>query len=279
MRLEQGHWSERRLIQAINRTKRFRAIPYGRSKLGPEDREKMAQYWQEYALAEKYGKRPDLLIVRKRDYSWALKRLGRDPTTVGEKEFRPILRKALCGIEAENSLWVGKKMRDYGTKVPLSKLDVKSPNIWVKDQDLPCLLVWMHRYKRPVVVVQVFYDVAYAVPLLKVLRLVRKIKAARGKNRNALQKKLGVRLKRHAYFDSRIGRSQAKLVYITHDSVGAPFARVVGKVRTRARVIREKNGKIIPYVAFRGGRLRLTDEALALLGDFWKHAGRAVGGG
>ncbi len=267
MRWEQGRWSESRIMEAINNSKKFRAIAYGRSQLGPSDSSKMGKYWAEYAAAESHGKRPDLLVLKVRDYDFAMRVLGEDPTIVDEQVFEPVVRRAVCGIEAENSLWVAKKMPDFTSKTPLARLDLKSPNIWVKDQDLPCLLVWMHHHQKPILVVQVFYDLAYAVPLLDVLARIEVIQSEREpKARIAAQKQAGVVFRKQGYTDSRTNEAEKKLVYVTHHSTATLFGELQDTVTPKAQVLVEKNGKILPYVAFEGGRLRLTDEALELLG-------------
>lgn len=265
MRFEQGRWSEDRLIEAINQTADFRAIPYGRSQVGPEDSSKIKEYWQEYAAAEAHGKRPDLLVLRASDYEWALQLLGDDPTTVPEVEFAPVVQKAICGIEAENSLWIGRQMKDYNTKVPLTKKDPKSPNIWVKDQDLPGLRVWMYHHQKPVVVVQVFYDVAYAIELLDLITKVDTIEAAPATDRDALQKGLGVFVREQSYSDSRTGIATKKIVYVAHHSVTTLFGELQGEVEAEAKVLFEPGGKIMSYVSFEGGTLKVTPEGIALL--------------
>lgn len=268
MRWAQGRWSEDRIIEAINATRDFRALSYGRSKIGPEDRSELKAYWSAYASVENHGKRPDILVLNQSDYRWAKNILGSDPTTAGEKLFAPIVKRSICGIEAENSLWIAKQMPDFTSELPLRKLNTKSPNIWVKDQDLPCLLCWMHHHRKPIIVAQVFYDVAYAISLLDIVTRIRKIQSCRAANKRARQKDLGVVFRKQNYSDSRTGTTQTKLVYVTHHSLGVLFGQLRGTVRRRARTLVEQNGKILPYVAFEGGRLRLTRDALRLFREF-----------
>jgi hypothetical protein len=264
MRFEQGKWSEDRLIDAINMTADFRAIPYGRSQVGPEEQARIREYWREYCAAESNGKRPDLLVLRAADYKWAMSRLGDDPTIVDEKTFAPVVERAVCGIEAENSLWVAADMTDYRTAVPLRKKNPKSPNVWVKDQDVPGLRVWMHHHQKPIVVAQVFYDLAYAIELTTVLSLARRISSVSPSDKDALSKQLGVFIKEQEYPDSRGGTTR-KTVYVAHHSIATPFGVLEGEVTPSAKVIFGHNGRIMPYVAFRGGALRMTPEGIALL--------------
>ena len=264
MRFEQGRWSEDRLIEAVNATSVFRAIPYGRSQVGPEDRDRIKEYWREYCAAEANGKRPDILVLHVEDYDYAVSVLGGDPTTVDEETFAPIVRRAVCGIEAENSLWVGARMKDFQTSVPLRTKDPKSPNVWVKDQDVPGLRVWMHHHQKPVVVVQVFYDMAIAMELTRVLSLADEVLSAEVGKRDELSKRLGLFVREQEYADSRGGITR-KTVYVAHHSIAVPFGSVVGETEAHAKVIFSANGKIMPYVSFKGGRLQLTHQGTNLL--------------
>lgn len=264
MRFEQGRWSEDRLIQAINSTADLRAIPYGRSQIGPDDRDSIKEYWRNYCAAESYGKRPDLLVLHKADYNWALEQLGDDPTVASEVRCAPVVAKALCGIEAENSLWIAKRMKDFDTTIPLRNANPIAPNIWVKEQDLPGLKVWMHHYRKPVVVVQVFFDCAYAVELNAVIESVERLVSVDEVTRKALSKKIGVFVRVQKYPDSR-GGSSTKTVFVTHHSVAVRFGDLSSEPTATARVIFEPNGRIMPYVAFSGGTLRVTPDGEGLL--------------
>ncbi len=265
MRFEQGRWSEERLIDGINKTADFRAMPYGRSQIGPEEPERIKKYWKDYVAAESHGKRPDLLVLRTADYAWALEVAGGDPTTAPEAKLNAVVQKAVCGIEAENSLWVAKEMKDFASKVPLTKKDPKSPNIWVKDQDAPGLRVWMHHHQKPVVVVQVFYDAAYAIPLHSLLVLADFIEKAAEGERGDLEKKFGLFVRIQSYVDSRTGVATKKKVFVAHHSIGTPFGELEGEVKAEPKVIFGKNGKIMPCVFFSGGTLRITSEGQGLL--------------
>lgn len=264
MRFEQGRWSEDRLIEGINSTTEFRAVPYGRSQVGPEEPGRIREYWREYCAAEANGKRPDILVLHAEDYDYAMRLLGDDPTIVDEETFAPVVARAICGIEAENSLWVAAQMKDFHTSVPLRTKNPKSPNVWVKDQDVPGLRVWMHHHQKPVVVAQVFYDMAIAIELTRVLELAGEVLTAPLEQRDDASKERGLFIREQEYTDSRGGITR-KTVYVAHHSVAVPFGKLVGEVRPDARVIFGSNGKIMPYVSFRGGLLELTMEGKALL--------------
>ena len=64
MRWSQGRWSEERLIQALNATGRYFALPYGPSGVAPDNDVRAYELYFERLEAAGLGtvKRPDLLI-------------------------------------------------------------------------------------------------------------------------------------------------------------------------------------------------------------------------
>lgn len=269
MRYEQGRWSEDRLIESLKRSGEFIGVPYGRSGIGPKDKEKVKEYWKKYVEVEDDLKRPDILVLpadahRKNAAKW--KDLLKDPTIKSDDELRPILDAAVCGLEAENSLWIAEKMPDFKTTLPVSRVNLVAPRIWVKDEDVAGLVAWQNKLKKPICVVQVFYDRAYIVQLSKVLSIVRRIRrGADRKEQIKLQKTLGVIFAEQSYMDSRSGIAKEKLVYTTHHTVGVLFGTLKERPEPSPEIIWEANGKIMPYVAFKGGVLEVTDECLRFL--------------
>jgi hypothetical protein len=69
MRWSQGVWSENRLIEAVNQTKEFFAIPYGPSGTAPTGSVREFELYFERLEAAGLGqiKRPDLLVFRAAD--------------------------------------------------------------------------------------------------------------------------------------------------------------------------------------------------------------------
>lgn len=268
MRWEQGRWSEDRLAESINATGEFVALPYGRSQIGPKDKADLDAYWRRFVEVEGDWKRPDLLVLPARTFkenegAWA--ELLRDPTIRSDEELEPIVRTSLCGIEAENSLWVAEKMRDFNSTLPLTRLQIVAPRIWVKEEDSDALLQWTQKFDKLIFVVQVFYDRAYMIGLEKLLARVAQINgAADAREKRRLQKELGIIFQQQGYVDSRTGQASKKLVYTAHHTLGVCFGTVVEEPVAVPEVIKADNGKIMPYVRFRGGRLDMTDEALTV---------------
>lgn len=58
MRFAQGRWSEDRIIEGINNTANYRAVPYGRSQVYVNNEsETIEEYWKKYSGIETHGKR------------------------------------------------------------------------------------------------------------------------------------------------------------------------------------------------------------------------------
>jgi hypothetical protein len=269
MNWQRGRWSEDRILEAINATRHYRAVPYGRSAVGPEERDQLPDYWEAYQVVESVGKRPDILVVPRgnRELRRLEMELG-DLTLANDDQLLPFLDAAICGLEAENSLWLAQQMPDFD-RVPLTRLDVIAPTIWIKEEDAAGLARWERTYRIPVLVVQVFLDRAFAASFNEVMRRVRRIRRAETvagrQEANRLQKELRVRLKAQSFWDARSGTSATKMTFRAHHTIGMDFGRLDPRPRFRTRILREPNGKVIPYVAFEDGRLVLSREARALL--------------
>lgn len=280
MRYEQGRWSEDRILASINASDRYRALPYGRSGVGPKDKAKIPEYWAKYIKAESIGKRPDLLVLRREDYERLHSQLPEDPTLATDEELKPFLEVAVCGIEAENSLWVAEKMTDYG-KTTLTKLSFIAPTVIVKREDEAPLMAWQNHFGIPICVVQVFYDRAYIVPLQQIVDGIKQIQAAaagegiktlglvsvdvkaRKKAADDMQKRLGIFITEQAFPDARRATPTVKTIYRTHYTKTVNFGIVLkgNEPAFKADSIVEDNGKVMPYVTFSGGVLDLLPEA------------------
>lgn len=266
-RWEQSRWSEERIQEAINASHEFVAIPYGRSGIGPDatDKEAVKEYWKKFVEVEGDWKRPDFLVVPASAHKANAKKweaLG-DTTIVADEELRSILDCAICGVEGENSLWVAEQMPDFNSTLPLTKLkSLVAPTIWVKEEDREPLQQWSKHFGIPIVVAQIFFDRGYVVELNTVLDDVSRILAAQGADRTNLQKELGVLITEQSYPDARTGVPKVKTAYQAHHTRGVCFGISIEKPHCVAKAKPERNGKIIPYVAFHGGRMEITKEAL-----------------
>lgn len=130
MRWSQGVWSEERIIQAVNSTDEFFAIPYGPSGTAPDDDVRAFELYFERLEAAGLGenKRPDLLVFKKSSQA-VVDALVHSLGGVGELPFTPedsnaiqeLLAQAILAVECENSLWKGRLMPDYGAELKPQK--------------------------------------------------------------------------------------------------------------------------------------------------------------
>lgn len=191
MRWSQGRWSEERVVQAVNDTGRYFALPYGPSGTAPEDDVREVELY--FERLEKAGlgkmKRPDLLIVRaadRADVNKLVKDLGGLKELPFTREDDPrmagLIARAVVAIECENSLWLTKRMPDYGR--PLTpqrrlggKLGLKKnavvPTVILKEEDRRGLEEWQHPHGVPVHIWHVFYDKAFGISFDDAERLIK----------------------------------------------------------------------------------------------------------
>src|SRR5687767_1148095 len=93
MRYEQGRWSEDRLIESLNRSEKFVGVPYGRSGIGPKDKQGIKEYWKKFVEVEGDFKRPDILVLpanvlNANRAAWS--DLLKDPGIHSDVELKPI---------------------------------------------------------------------------------------------------------------------------------------------------------------------------------------------
>lgn len=120
MRWSQGVWSEKRLIDATNKTNQFYAIPYGPSGTAPTDDVRAFELYFERLEAAGLGniKRPDLLVFKIEDKPFVDKFLAsiggeEELPFITEDKLQDLISKAIIAVECENSLWVAEKMPFY----------------------------------------------------------------------------------------------------------------------------------------------------------------------
>ena len=267
MRWSQGVWSEERLIQAVNETPMFFASPYGPSSTAPEDDVRAFELYFERLEAAGLGdmKRPDLLVCQKSDYHdvWeSVQRLGGIAElpfiTEDHPDMLAILSRALIAVECENSLWKARLMPDYGAPLrPQKRLDGKPglrksavlPTVIIKEEDRERLLIWQKERQVPIQIWHVFYDVAYGLALTEAERLIEE----------------GYILPTEQTFQAPGGATTRKSIYKFYHHYAYELGEALTEPELIARHITDKNGHILPYVHFQGGKMQLCAQALALL--------------
>ncbi|MEW6616105.1 MAG: AccI family restriction endonuclease [Thermodesulfobacteriota bacterium] len=265
MRWSQGVWSEKRLIDAVNRTNQFYAIPYGPSGTAPTDDVRAFELYFERleAAGLRNIKRPDLLVFKIADKAFVdnfLQNIGGDEELpfIIENNLQDLINKAVVAVECENSLWIAEKMPNYNTPLkPQKRLGGKAglpktavlPTVIIKEEDRIPLARWQEENNVPIHVWHVFFDRAYGLAFDEAERLVRE-----GLIEPTVQT-----------FQAPGGATTKKAIYKFYYRYAYPLGISVEQPRLVPDFIEDKNGHILPYVKFEGGSLDITHDALILL--------------
>jgi len=268
MRWSQGVWSEKRLIDAINKTNQFYAIPYGPSGTAPTDDVRAFELYFERLEAAGLGniKRPDLLVFKISDMSFVdkfIKDIGGDEELpfISESNLNALIKKSIIAVECENSLWVAEKMPAYnsiltpqkrlGGKLGLKKGSVL-PTVIIKEEDRMPLRKWQEENQVPIHVWHVFYERAYGLAFDEAERLLRE-----GLIEPTIQT-----------FQAPGGAATKKTIYKFYHHYAYHLGVSTEQPKLVPDFIQDKNGHILPYVKFEGGSLEMTQDALTLLKEF-----------
>lgn len=267
MRWSQGVWSEKRLIEAVNHTKEFVAIPYGPSGTAPTGsvREFELYFERLEAAGLRKIKRPDLLVFRASDepaVQQAIAKAGglAELPFVAEdgRRLREILKHALVAVECENSLWRARKMPDFATPLrpqrrlggnPGLKKGAVLPTIIIKEEDREPLRQWQAKRGVPIHIWHVFFDLAYGLAFDRAEDLV-----AQKLTEPTVQT-----------FQAPGGATTKKTIFKHYFHYGYPLGSSAEEPKLLPAFVEDKNGHILPYVTFDGGRLQLSGEALQVL--------------
>lgn len=265
MRWSQGLWSEHRILDAVNFSGEFFAIPYGPSGTAPHDDVRAFELYFERLEAAGLGdvKRPDLLIFTVKDKQSIEKIVAEyggivELPFIKENILEPLLERAVLGIECENSLWKAEKMPDFKSELKpqrrlAGKLGLKKnailPTIIIKEEDREPLKKWQDASGVPIHVWHVFYDRAYGIALNKAEQLI-----AEGAIQPTIQT-----------FQAPGGAVTKKAIYKIYYHYGYMLGIANQEPKLVADFIEDKNGHILPYVKFDGGNFKISDECLHVL--------------
>lgn len=271
MRWSQGVWSEDRIIQAINETEDYFALPYGPSGTAPDQ-----DVYFERLEAAGLGKlkRPDLLIFKK-EKETGINVIVEEIGGIRELPFTPesdlrmkaIISETLIAVECENSLWRAKQMPDYGTELKPQRnmngqLGLKKtavlPTIILKEQDRLPLLGWQDKHSVRIHIWHAFFDMAFGIALDQVEDL---IKTERIRPTEQI-------------FQAPGGATTKKVIYKVYYHYAYSLGETVQEPMLVADQITDRNGHILPYVRFEGGSLAISPEALHVLSRIEKSIGR-----
>lgn len=271
MRWSQGKWSEERLIEAVNGTDAFYALPYGPSSVAPDSVREFELYFERLGAAGVVGvKRPDLLIFRRADKDPVhslVEKLGGVQELPFVREDDPVMKslitRSLVAVECENSLWRAAKMPNFNTEfTPQRRLGGKPglkktavvPTVIIKEEDRKPLLAWQKDNKIAIHVWHAFFDRAYGLPLDEAEGLVR----------------AGLTEPITQTFQAPGGPTTSKIIYKHCYRHAYPLGVSEADPTLVPAYIEDKNGHILPYVRFTGGRLQMTPEALTVLANLAK---------
>jgi len=267
MRWSQGVWSEKRVIEAVNDTGEFMAIPYGPSGTAPTKNVREFELYFERLEAAGLGqiKRPDLLIFRAADMQAVEEAVAKAGglselpfIAEDDKRLLPLLKHALLAVECENSLWRAQNMTDFNTPLrpqrplggnPGLSRGAVLPTIIIKEEDREPLLQWQAKQGVSIHIWHVFFDLAYGLAFDRAEELV-------------VQRLTEPTIQT---FQAPGGATTKKTIFKHYYHHGYPLGRSVEEPRLLPAYVEDKNGHILPYVTFDGGRLQLAEEALRIL--------------
>ncbi|HID63668.1 MAG TPA: AccI family restriction endonuclease [Anaerolineae bacterium] len=294
MRFSQGRWAEEVIVRTINATDDLRAVRYGPSSVAPSEPHEMELYFERLDKAGAIGKRPDLLILPRGDYDDIHPHL--DEIGVVNLPFTPeadldfLHSRAIIAVEVENSLWVARKMPDYGKGVPLTELITRKRRFrkaesmarweaWTERVRRFCaqsearkqLKGFLERAKVPTVIIKdedleplteweanfnisiFIFHVFYDEAYYISLQEARELIDQ------------GVILPTAQTFYAPSGATTRKYIYKIWYTLAHPLGTMTREPEMAAKFIQDKNGHILPYVHFSGGQMALSEEILTEL--------------
>ncbi len=173
-------------------------------------------------------------------------------------KIKELIRRSILAVECENSLWKGRLMPDYGKNLtpqkrlggkPGLKKNAVLPTLILKEEDREPLQLWQDIHNVPIHIWHVFYDMAFGISLDKAQNLINQ----------------GLILPTEQVFQAPGGATTKKVIYKIYYHYAYPLGDSLKEPELKARFVEDKNGHILPYVHFEGGKMNLRPEALAVL--------------
>ncbi|MEM1540963.1 MAG: AccI family restriction endonuclease [Candidatus Bathyarchaeia archaeon] len=257
MRWSQGRWSEHILLDALNNSANVFAIPYGPSSVAPSGDIKDFETY--FLKLEKAGlgkqKRPDILVFCRCDKERVEKIINalggvENLPFIPENDLSELLYLAILGIECENSLWIAQRMPHYNKERRPKKAII--PTIIVKEEDVEPLRCWEKDTGLSIHIWHAFFDIAFGIAFDDILKLIDS-----GEIRPETQ-----------VFFAPSGPTTRKKIYKIPYNYGYEVGHVVEEAKMVAKKLVDKNGHVLPYVHFEGGRFVLSETAQNILKGF-----------
>ena len=172
-----------------------------------------------------------------------------------DARMKELLALAIIGIECENSLWKAAQMPAFNSELrPQKRLGGRLglpkgavlPTVIVKDQDLKPLQQWQSSTGVPIHVWHSFYDRAYGLPLSRLEQLI-----ADGLIEPTVQ-----------VFQAPGGATTKKAIFKIYYHYAYELGMTIEEPQLVADSITDKNGHIMPYVRFSGGKMKILQTAI-----------------
>lgn len=260
MRWSQGRWSEDIVMRTLNQNNQFGVIPYGPSTVAPEDPKELELFFDRMDVIGREGKRPDLLLYDRLTLEQVKQELERrlgsvdKMAEVSSADVHDLIVKARVALEVENSLWATEKMPGFGKEFSRytrgkNKGRLKPagiiPTIIVKQEDAPRLQKWEADFGVPIYVVHIFFDRGYFIKFDDVLTLIE-------------SGEVGWETQHFTNPDGTAS-SPKQIVKVPY-TLCKDFGLVSGQTLEPHAFV-DKNGKVMTYVAFEGGKIELAPTA------------------
>jgi len=240
----QGSWAERRVKESINAVDGYTAIQYGPSRGEPfQSLEEFERYSEQYedALDEYDYKRPDILVFRDEvldKFTEEEREVIRDGK-VSDTRHGEIIASACAGIEVETSLWKIRRKQELGDSL----------SITVKKEDYQPLTDWIDEWNVPIFVLQVFFDDAYIVQFDSLSDPVRQKEESKRSSVTGFRRRKNSDTSKVTYY-----------VDVLKFPGIAQFGEFVDSPDVDARFLERDDGKVMPYVAFSDGKIKITTD-------------------
>ncbi len=253
-------------MEAIVESGEFLCYPYGPSGVAPNDVREYELYFERLEAAGLGQiKRPDLLVFpahRKAEIEAIIARVGGIEELPFTQESHPnmvtLLDYAVIAIECENSLWRAKQMPDFG--IPMTpqrrlngEIGMKKaavlPTVIIKEQDISPLRQWQEQTGVPIHIWHSFFDVAFGLSFRRAIELIEG----------------GQIVATSQTFQAPNGATTTKNIYKIYYHYAYPIGTSIEEPSLKATAITDKNGHILPFVVFEGGKLTITDETIDIL--------------
>lgn len=153
-----------------------------------------------------------------------------------------------------------RKMPDFGAELrPMRRLEGKPglrknavlPTVIIKEEDREPLAAWQEHNRVPLHIWHVFFDRAYGLAFDDAERLIEE----------------GLTEPRNQTYQAPGGATSRKITYRHYYHHAYELARAKTEPQLEPAYIEDKNGHILPYVKFVGGSLRLSGQAMDILGE------------